>query len=430
MRFSSLAEWLDWQASLSPKAIDLGLERVSRVWAALGAPALNAVAISVAGTNGKGSSAAFTESILTAGGYRTGVYTSPHLVHYNERIRIDQAPVDDASLCRTFAAIDEARGDVPLTYFEFGTLAALWLFAGADLDAVILEVGLGGRLDAVNMIDADVALITSISLDHQDWLGNDLDAIGREKAGIMRKDRPCVFSSNEMPASIREVAADKGAKLVVAGEDYKVVRRSESWDIEMPTDGRRALPIPGMRGRVQIDNAAGVLVALSFVADRLPIDQRAARAGVLSARVPGRFEVRPGRPTWVLDVAHNPEAAGVLSDMLSDYYTPGKVTAVCGMLADKDAAGVAEVLAKRFDAWHLVDLSSEGRGLSASALAAKMRPVLCDKPMIEHVDIAEALNAIAADSGDDDMVVVFGSFLTGGAAMTWLDSRDSGEVGA
>ncbi len=430
MRFSSLAEWLDWQTGLSPKAIDLGLDRVRKVWSALGAPSLNATVISVAGTNGKGSSVAFAEAILVAGGYRTGVYTSPHLIHYNERVRIDQTAVDDAGLCRAFAAIDEARGDTPLTYFEFGTLAALWLFAEAGLDAVILEVGLGGRLDAVNMIDADVAVITSISLDHQDWLGNDLDAIGREKAGIMRQGRPCVFSSNAMPASIRNEADRIGAKLIVAGEDYRVVRRGESWDIEAPDLGRRALPIPGMRGRIQIDNAAGVLVALNCVADRLPLDQRAARAGVLAARIPGRFEVRPGRPTWVLDVAHNPEAAGVLSDMLGDHFMQGKVISVCGMLADKDAAGVARVLAKRFDAWYLLDLSSQPRGLSAQALATLMQPELGDTPVTAMADIDATLSAIVADSGEHDMVVVFGSFLTVGAAMAWLDTRADGEVGA
>ena len=219
MRFDNLAGWLDWQTSLYPRDIELGLERVGAVWDRLGAPALGGPVISVAGTNGKGSSVAFAEAILQAAGYRTACYSSPHLLHYNERIRLDQQAVDDGRICEAFERIDRARGDVPLTYFEFGTLAALCIFSDARPDAVILEVGLGGRLDAVNLIDPDVALITSIGLDHQDWLGSDLESIGSEKAGILRPDRPAVFSGRDMPESIRAHAARIGARLLVAGDD-------------------------------------------------------------------------------------------------------------------------------------------------------------------------------------------------------------------
>ena len=377
--------------------------------------------ITVAGTNGKGSSVAFAEAILQAAGYRTGCYTSPHLLHYNERIRVDQTAVEDDRICDVFERVDQARGDIPLTYFEFGTLAALLIFADVRLDAVILEVGLGGRLDAVNLIDSDVALITSIGLDHQDWLGNDIEAIGAEKAGIMRPNRPAVFSGRQMPASIRDHARATGTPLVIAGEDYRIVRRPEAWDLIGEATERHALPLPAMRGAMQLDNAAGALVALDCLAATLPVDQRAARAGLLAARVPGRFDVRPGTPTWVLDVAHNPQAAAALNDMLGDLFTPGRKIAVLGMLADKDAAGVAAALAGRFDSWHLVDLSAYPRGRTAEQLAAAVRPALDRVPVITGARVEDTLTQINVDSKSDDLVVIFGSFLTVAGAMAWLE---------
>ena len=425
MRFDNLAGWLDWQTSLYPRDIELGLERVRLVWDRLGAPALGGAVVTVAGTNGKGSSVAFAEAILQAAAYRTGCYTSPHLLYYNERIRLDQHPVDDGRICAAFERIDRARGDVPLTYFEFGTLAALCIFSDARPDAVILEVGLGGRLDAVNLIDPDVALITAIGLDHQDWLGSDLEAIGREKAGILRADRPAVFSGPDMPESIRDHATRIGAHLMVAGEDFQVSRTAQGWALRGEGMDRRALPPPAMRGPVQVENAAGVLVALGCLSGRLPVDQRAVRAGLLSARLAGRFDVRPGRPTWVLDVAHNPQAAGVLRELLGEMFTPGRRVAVCGMLADKDAAGIAERLASRFDAWHLVDLSDQPRGQSATHLAAKLRPVLGDTPVEVGSSVAATMSLLADSAGPDDLVVVFGSFLTVGAALAWLDRAAS-----
>ena len=425
MKFSSLDSWLEWQAGLSPRSIVLGLERVGLVWERLGSPALGGAVITVAGTNGKGSSVAFAEAILQAAGYRCGCYTSPHLLRYNERIRVDQAPVEDALICAAFERIEQARADVPLTYFEFGTLAALCIFADAQLDAVVLEVGLGGRLDAVNLIDPDVALITGIGLDHQDWLGKDLEAIGAEKAGILRPGRPAVYSGRAMPDSIRARAGQIGARLYVAGEDFSIERHADGWELRFGHRVRRSLPRPGLRGGVQIENAAGVLVALDCLSGRLPLDQRAVRAGLLSARVPGRFDVRPGRPNWILDVAHNPQAAAVLNATLGDYFSRGRTIAVCGMLEDKDAAGVAQALAGRFDAWYLVDLSAQARGLAADRLAEKVRPVLAGTPLIIGSDVAGTLSSIAADAGEDDLVVVFGSFLTVGAAMAWLDARDS-----
>ncbi len=424
MRFNSLQDWLDWQGGLNPKEIELGLERVHLVWERLGAPPLGAPVLTVAGTNGKGSCVAFAEAMLQAAGYRTGCYTSPHLLHYNERIRLDGRSADDGQICAAFEQIDNAREGVPLTYFEFGTLAALWIFSQAGLDAVILEVGLGGRLDAVNLIDPDVALITDIALDHQDWLGGDLESIAAEKAGILRPGRPAVFSGRRIPNSILQIAQEIGAGLLVAGTDYRTRRRSDGWDLLREQGARRALPQPGMRGSVQIDNAAGVLVALDCLSERLPLDQRAVRSGLLSARLAGRFEVRPGQPTLVLDVAHNPHAAAVLNDLLGDFFTRGRVIAVCGMLADKDAAGVAVALAGRFDAWHLVDLSGQPRGMSARELADRVVPQLGDIPVHQGAGVGETLVDIIAASGPEDLVVVFGSFLTVAAAMKWLENDD------
>ncbi len=427
MRFASLQAWLDWQSGLNPREIVLGLERVRRVWERLGSPSLQAPVLTVAGTNGKGSCVAFAESILQAAGYRTGCYTSPHLLRYNERIRLGGHPVDDALICEAFEQIDRARSDVPLTYFEFGTLAALWIFVGAAPDAVILEVGLGGRLDAVNLIDPDVALITGIALDHQDWLGGDIESIGVEKAGILRPGRPGIFAGGTIPDSVRRAAREIGAQLLVAGEDYQVRRRADGWDLLSPGRTRRALPIPGMRGNVQITNAAGVLVALDALAARLPIDQHAVRTGLLAARLPGRFEVRPGKPTLVLDVAHNPEAAGVLNDMLGDMFTRGRVIAVCGMLGDKDAAGVARALAGRFDAWYLADLSAQPRGASAQHLYGLVAPELEEVQVHQGGTVGETLASLVGVAGEQDLVVVFGSFLTVSAAMIWLEKHDAGQ---
>lgn len=421
MRFPSLAAWLDWQAGLHPKSIELGLDRVRAVWRALSVPRFDGPIITIAGTNGKGSSVALAEAILQAGGYRVGGYSSPHLVHYRERIRIDGQPVEDAAICEAFDAIDRARGDISLTYFEFGTLAAFWIFAQEDLDALVLEVGLGGRLDAVNLLDPDVALITTIALDHQAWLGDNLEKIGAEKAGILRSGRPAVYSGQAMPTSIGEHAARLGAVLYVADRDYRTVRRAESWDLLFNGRSRHALPLPTLRGRRQIDNAAGVLVALDCLSERLPLDQRAIRSGLLAAHLPGRFDVRPGQPTWVLDVAHNPDAAGVLDDLLGNLFVRGRRLAVFGALDDKDVAGIAEVLSRRFDAWYLVDLSDQPRGLSAAELSARLAASLGDMPRFVEGNAVETFEAAAAIAQPDDLVVVFGSFLTVGAAITWLD---------
>ena len=424
MTSRTLDEWLDWQSGLHPKRIDLGLERVQHVWRQLGAPTPAAKVVSVAGTNGKGSSVALLEAILREGGYRVGCYTSPHLLRYNERIRIDGQPADDATICAAFERIEQARGDTRLTYFEYGTLAALLLFADSALDLAILEVGLGGRLDAVNIIDADVALITGIALDHTEWLGDTLEQIGAEKAGIVRRDRPAVFAAPDMPASVAQVAARHGAPLLRLGEAYRYRRSGEGWDWLGGGTSRRALPLPGMRGSQQLQNAAGVLQVVDCLQASHPVDQRAVRAGLLSARAAGRLERVQRSCPWLLDVAHNPQAAQVLADQLGDIFVPGQVHAVVGMLRDKAIDQVLAALAPRIDRWHLVDLATEQRGASAvelrEALAGAQRDAahLCG-------DLHDCLERLDAQLAADDLVLVFGSFVTVGKVMAWLHDRSA-----
>ena len=419
----TLEQWLDWQSSLNPRSIDLGLERVGQVWRALGAPSPAARVVTVAGTNGKGSSVAFLEAIFREAGFATGCYTSPHLQRYNERIRVDGQMLDDASICEAFERIGQVRGNTALTYFEYGTLAAVLLFADRSLDVAVLEVGLGGRLDAVNIIDADVALITGIGLDHTDWLGDSLEKIGAEKAGIMRRGRPAVFAAPQMPDSIEQVAREKGAQLLRLGEDYRYSRTAESWSWRSASGGRRnALPFPSMRGDIQLQNAAGVLQVLECLQQAMPVDQRALRGGLLSARARGRFESYQRRCRWILDVAHNPQAAQALASQLGDLFVAGRVHAVVGMLRDKDMLQVLGLLSPQVDEWHLLDLAREHRGAGINDLRealpenarGRARPCDCLDTCLSDLDRA---------TGEQDLVLVFGSFLSVGKAMAWLETR-------
>ncbi len=415
MRFTSLDEWLAWQEGLNPRTIDLGLERVGQVWRRLGRRLAMPV-ITVAGTNGKGSTIAFLEAILGAAGFSTGSYTSPHLHRYNERIRLQGRPVDDDRIMAAFAAIDQARGDVPLTYFEFGTLAALWILAEAQVDAALLEVGLGGRLDAVNLVDADIAVITTIDLDHQQWLGNDREAIGREKAGIMRPGRPVVLSAHEMPRSLIDSARGLGAPLYRSGREFQVVPQEKGWLWRGPQGVEFELPPPGLPGRHQLDNAAGAVMAVSLLNDRLPVSEAALAAGIAGARLTGRQQRLEQRGvTWLLDVAHNPEAAAALAAALAAEPVAGEVHLLLGILADKAADAMIEILAPRVDHWHYLSLPGE-RGRSAEALAA-LHP-----GQVHHTPQA-AVTALAEKARPGDLVVAAGSFLTVGAVLEALHAQ-------
>jgi len=410
MRFTSLNEWLAWQERLHSAEIDLGLERVSRVLHAMGLGKTPFKVITVAGTNGKGSSVAMLESVLIAAGYRTGAYYSPHLIRYNERVRIDGQEVSDQLLCRAFDHVDTARAQIPLTYFEFGTLAALQIFFAAELDVVVLEVGLGGRLDAVNIMDCDAALITGIGLDHREWLGDDRERIGYEKAGIMRPSRPAVCSDPTPPLSLSAHAADLGAPLACLGRDYGYTVQGDNWSWRGASRRRTALPWPALRGGIQLQNAAGVLMTLEQLCADLPVTQGQIRDGLLSVSLGGRLQVLPGTPTRILDVAHNPHAAAELVKALESMPCHGQTHAVFAMLKDKDIAGVAREMSNAVDVWHAASLAV-GRGASSGQLAALLGEG-GGRAVHEYADPQAAYAAAhrACDAGD--RIVVFGSFYT------------------
>jgi dihydrofolate synthase/folylpolyglutamate synthase len=418
----SLADWLATIERLHARPIDLGLERVRVVADRLGIR-FPCPVIVVGGTNGKGSTCAMLEAILRAAGYRTGLYTSPHLLRFNERARLDGVEVGDEALMSEFAAVDAARGDTTLTYFEFTTLAILRLFAGAALDAVILEVGLGGRLDAVNIIDADVAVITSVDLDHMDFLGPTREHIGWEKAHIYRPGRPAICADPQPPARLIEVAEGMGADLWRFGRDFNYSGDRQQWAYGGRQVRRGALPYPALRGANQLLNASGALAALEALGPRLPVSQAAVREGLLRVQIPGRFQILPGQPAIVLDVAHNPHAAAVLAQNLDAMGYFPETQAVFGMLADKDIAGVVSKLAGRIDRWHLADLpgprGSRAQELASRLLAAGVAPAA----IVEHASVESALEAAQGAVQPADRILVFGSFLTVADAMRALEAQ-------
>jgi len=421
MSQKALAEWLDYQQSIHPRAIELGLDRVREVWRRMGAPAPAPVVITIGGTNGKGSTVAFLEAMLSAAGKRVGAYTSPHLLRYNERVRVDGLDASDAALVDAFARIDAARGadsikPVALTYFEFGTLAALWIFAQSRLDVAILEVGLGGRLDAVNIIDADAAIVTTVDLDHQDWLGNDVDSIGREKAGIFRAGRPAIVGTHEPPAGLLEECARIGADLVRAGRDFCIEQLSDGWRWENDDDVLD-LPFPALAAPSQIDNAAAAVAALHALRGRIVWSPDAIARGVREAHVPARLQRlrKSGAAELVIDVAHNPQAARTLGQWLAR--NPAPTFAVFGALSDKDVGGIVAPLREHVDAWLLGGLTVETpRGLTAADLHARMTDT---QHVEEHADIDAALDVSAAKAGSDDRILAFGSFFVAAAALNW-----------
>lgn len=421
MRFSSLHEWLSWQESLHPSSIELGLDRVSEVFKRLHPTLAPVPVITVAGTNGKGSSVALLESIYHNAGYQTGVYTSPHILRYNERIHLNNEEVSDDAICEAFDRIDQARlqtEEISLTYFEFGTLAALDIFYRAKPDVILLEVGLGGRLDVVNIIDADVALITSIGIDHTAWLGNDRETIAKEKAGIMRKGRPVIFSSPDMPNSIKEKAAETGAVLYQRGKDFdwKNGIGYASWDWTSNKQQRHALPTPSLRGNHQLDNAAGVLMAVECLAEKLPVNQKQIKAALLSVTVPGRFQCLPGYPMHILDVAHNEASMTCLAELLNGQVCGGNNVAVLGMLEDKAHAEALSVMLPEITHWYIADLNV-ARGAKAEQLADVLKNLDNNVDVSCFADVRQAVEAADANAESGDRVIIFGSFYTVELAM-------------
>lgn len=419
MRFQRLDDWLDWQTRLHPSAVELGLTRVAAVWRHLHPNPFPSAVITVAGTNGKGSCAAMLEGILGAAGYRTGCYTSPHLLRYNERIRVDGEEVADERICRAFGRVDRARRETSLTYFEFGTLAALDIFAAEAPDVVILEVGLGGRLDAVNIIDPDVALITSLALDHMDWLGNDLDRIAREKAGILRAKRPAVFGGPQPPLSLRRRAEELDAPLSVAADDFSFDQRGTAWDWRTAGRSLLDLPLPSLPGRFQLQNAAAVLKTLDLIGDRLPVSRDAVCTGLADLSLAGRFQIIPGPVPLILDVAHNPAAALALADTLAQTPCDGRTLAVFSMLAGKDVRGVVEVLAPHVDGWFLGTLE-DGRALPAEDMLQQMDSAEITREAKAFEDMKGAFEAAKEEVQPGDRLLVFGSFLTVASALECL----------
>ena len=351
------------------------------------------------------------EAILSSAGYRTGLYTSPHLLRYNERVCIAGREVDDAALCEAFAAVEIARGAVPLTYFEFGTLAAFFLFSKENLAAAILEVGLGGRLDAVNAVDADCSLLTSIGIDHAEYLGDTREAIGQEKAGIFRPGRPAVVADPQPPNSVLEEIHRIGARPILIGRDFGYWAHGTQWSYWGPAGKRSGLAHPALRGAMQLRNASAAFAALESLRERLPIAMQDVRRALADVVLPGRFQVLPGRPQVIHDVAHNPEAAAVLAGNLADSGFSPETIAVFGMLRDKDIAGVVRAVAPRITRWHLATLPGP-RGADAADLMDVISREKIKNPAFTHETVAAALAAARKEAGESDKIIVFGSFLT------------------
>jgi dihydrofolate synthase / folylpolyglutamate synthase len=420
----SLEQWLAYQAQVHPQAIDLSLERLRVVLDRLNWQQPTVPVITIAGTNGKGSVSAYCASILSAAGFKVGAFTSPHLRDYRERIRVHDRLAHAEELVAAFEKIEAARGTVGLTFFEFNALAALLIFEAATLDAWVLEIGMGGRLDAVNIVDPDVAVVTSIGLDHQEYLGDTLEAIAGEKAGIFRAGKPAVIGGREPLLVLERVARGLNSPLKRLAIEYNYVLDGAGWRYRGTHWDLPHLPAPALKGDIQFTNAATALAALEEISPRLNISAAAIARGLTGVHLVGRFEmINPGgnSPAWILDVAHNPDAARVLATNLKGSPISGRTLAVCGILADKDAAGIVSVLDGCIDSWWCASLDGT-RGRSGAALAEEVRQVV-RTPVAAADTVESACAAALSAAGRPDRIVVFGSFHTVGPAIDWLESR-------
>jgi len=412
---TTLADWLTHLESLHPNTIALGLERVAEVKQRLN---LNPdfPVIVVGGTNGKGSVCAMLEAILYAAGYKVGCYTSPHLLHYNERVRVAKQPVSDAELCASFEEIERARGETALTYFEFGTLAAMQCFIAHKVEVAILEVGLGGRLDAVNVFDSDCALVTAVDIDHVDYLGDTREKIAFEKAGIFRANKVAICADPKVPDSLRDHAQAIGAELWCIGSDFGCTPHQGQWDYRSKVGARNALPHPALRGAFQLNNASAVLAALDVLQARLPVSMAAVRRGLTEVELTGRFQFVPGKPQLILDVAHNPHAAKSLAQNFANLPPCPHTYAVFAMLKDKDMAGVVALMNPHVDSWLVAGINAP-RGATSEELLQVLAAAQVRGRVIAFENVADALRFAYKAAGENDRIAAFGSFYTVAAVM-------------
>ncbi len=422
VRFDNLKDWLSWQEGLHFTSIELGLDRCKEVADRLNILNPDFTLISVAGTNGKGSSVTMLSNILKSAGYKVGTYMSPHLIRYNERIRINGEEIDDQSLCEAFKRIDCARDDISLTFFEFGTLAAIDIFIRQGVDIAVMEVGLGGRLDAVNILDADVALVTSIALDHQDWLGDTRDLIAREKAGICRSNRPAVCSDQNPPESLIEYTNEINADLFLLNRDYSFEQRSDDWSWNSKKTGYESLPRPCEHSSYQMLNASGVMMALHCLPEKFEITEASIRQGLEQFELAGRFQKIEGDVDIFMDVAHNEQAATTLSKNLSELECKGSTHIVIGMLSDKDHTAVFRELDKVADSWRIVELDSP-RATDTQILIDELNKLGTDKPFTTFSDMATAIEDVQQQAVPGDRIIITGSFITVGAAISILNNE-------
>lgn len=424
MKFDDLQSWLSWQETLHTAEIELGLDRIQQVASNMGIDAnWSTPVITVAGTNGKGSSVAILEAIYQHAGYRVGSYTSPHLIHYNERIKIDRQPVSDQVICESFEEVDQARQQsvdaISLTYFEFGTLAALSILKQAELDVVILEVGLGGRLDAVNIIDAQVVLLTPVAIDHQNWLGNSREEIAAEKAGVIKQGSVVVCSDPHPANAVTDKAAKTESAFYCLGNDFSLRLEANGTSFQSALGTITSLPRPNLEGHYQLDNAAAAIQVSQVLNQQLAVNEKAISAALEDIQLAGRYQQLASSPDIIVDVAHNEQAVSVLADNLQNWPCKGRTLAVLAMLEDKSISEALAAIDKQIDYYYLAGLEGK-RALSAEDLKQRVQETVSDDKLCTERTVQQAIDHAIAEAGMGDRIVIFGSFLTVSAAIEQL----------
>lgn len=409
-KFNTLQEWLSWQENIHFLSIDLGLARIQHIYEALLVSA-KPLTITVGGTNGKGSTVAYLEAFYLAAGYKVGTFTSPHVLRYNERIKINGVPVDDNMICNAFEQINTIRGDTALSYFEFCTLAGLFIFSQANMDIQILEIGLGGRLDAVNIADPDLAIITSIAIDHSEWLGETREAIGREKAGIFRPYIPVIISDPKPPCSMLKIAQEKQTQLFCFGHAYTYYKTDQNtWTWHSLPRNIENLPLPPLKGEHQYRNASSAILAVQCLSQRLPVHDDAIRIGLQNVQLLGRFQLIEHSIPVLLDVAHNPQAAQTLLDHINQYYPNKRIYAIFSMMKDKDIVSVLSLMKPVVMEWFFVPLLKNARAATEPMIASAFKQCNIDSINLGFSNFAEAFSAVNNKATSEDLILVFGSF--------------------